>query len=758
MSTYDDFDGACFTIQSMRLTQADVLSDLSFFILDNHPEGVVAPALRKLADNVPEVRYLPFRGYRSTAARDLVFREADADIVLCVDSHVLLRPGALRGLLEYFDANPESLDIVQGPLLDESLQTVVGTHFKPGWGAGMYGQWATDERIKDPECEPFEIGMQGLGVFACRKAAWPGINPRFRGFGGEEGYLHEKFRQQGGRAVCLPALAWWHRFDRPGRIPYPSNWEDRIRNYYIGWAEIGWDTTPMEEHFRGHLQAAEAEAVIASATKRVNDPLMFFDAICYLDTDNGGARWTQMEERCTLLDIGWRVERFPSPENVGPRRKRCVPFRAVIEAARSRDFRNVLIIESGSSSIKQSLDGLPELIRQLEEGSWDIQQMPGGAAMAIASTAYDRLLADLPAADDHQMETFLSAYGDLGGYLHHGIADGTYKCPVVPTPLISPAVHLDKETAVQSADPAQSFPLTPAWVVDLLYRTLQVVDLMLNDLGIPYSLMAGSLLGAVRHGGLIPWDDDGDLAIRVQDMPMLCAHVEQFLGDRGFGFHGGGNNVLKVFPLSGRITGYRFYYPFVDIFPMSQVNGRWVYSSLHEREASLREYFELQTFEGSRRCAFGPLQLSAMPESGVDRYLSSLYGPKWASEASFQGFHQRIYAIERYSAPGRFEPALPSVDAFDRVIVEHEHARSCPVHGFEIERNEVADGLVIHQGRPARTHHLNNTAALVFELSTGSTSIEEMAGMMQEMFGLETSPLAEVASSVEELRAQGILQ
>jgi hypothetical protein len=104
------------------------------------------------------------------------------------------------------------------------------------------------------------------GLFACRRAAWPGFNRNFRGFGGEEGYIHEKFRQRGGRTLCLPFLRWLHRFGRPLGAPYSNRWEDRIRNYVIGFTELGLDTGEMEVHF-AQLLGAETTAQIFAGIK-----------------------------------------------------------------------------------------------------------------------------------------------------------------------------------------------------------------------------------------------------------------------------------------------------------------------------------------------------------------------------------------------------------------------------------------------------------------------------------------------------------
>lgn len=261
MATYDDYDGVYFTLQSLRLYHPEIVADTEFLVIDNHPGGPCAEPLKSLERSVPNYRYVPVRRMAGTAVRDALFAEAGGDYVLCLDCHVLLVPGAVKRLLDYFAAHPDTRDLLQGPLVDDSLDKITGSHMQPAWREGFLGKWAVDERANDPDGAPFEIPMQGLGLFACRRAAWLGFNPDFRGFGGEEGYIHEKFRRAGARTLCLPFLRWVHRFSRPMGVPYPNRWEDRLRNYIIGFREVGLPTTEMAAHFREHLGPAADDLI-----------------------------------------------------------------------------------------------------------------------------------------------------------------------------------------------------------------------------------------------------------------------------------------------------------------------------------------------------------------------------------------------------------------------------------------------------------------------------------------------------------------
>jgi glycosyltransferase involved in cell wall biosynthesis len=273
MSTYDDYDGVYFSIQALRMYHPIMTSnDVEILIIDNNPDGSHSESIKHFINHVPNGKYIPFKLKTSTAVRNEIFKNASGKYSVSMDCHVLFPCGSLESLLKYFEQNENCKNIVQGPLLYDDLKSH-STHFSPTWSSSMYGQWATDYESLD-KGEPFEIPMQGLGVFACETKNWVGFNKFFKGFGGEEGYIHEKFRRFGGKAICLPQFKWVHRFARPNGVKYPLVLEDRIWNYFVGWLEITQDPNHemivgAYEHFKNKIPPGSIDNILEQAKQKI---------------------------------------------------------------------------------------------------------------------------------------------------------------------------------------------------------------------------------------------------------------------------------------------------------------------------------------------------------------------------------------------------------------------------------------------------------------------------------------------------------
>ena len=71
-----------------------------------------------------------------------------------------------------------------------------------------------------------------------------------------------------------------------------------------------------------------------------------------------------------------------------------------------------------------------------------------------------------------------------------------------------------------------SSEMKAVWAVEL--DLLKQIDSLCGRHGIQYYACAGTMLGAVRHKGMIPWDDDIDIMLLRSDYEKFCNYANEF--------------------------------------------------------------------------------------------------------------------------------------------------------------------------------------------------------------------------------------
>ena len=69
-------------------------------------------------------------------------------------------------------------------------------------------------------------------------------------------------------------------------------------------------------------------------------------------------------------------------------------------------------------------------------------------------------------------------------------------------------------------------------IKNILLNMLDKFILICKEHNLKYTLLGGSVLGAIRHGGIIPWDDDIDIGMPRADYEKLLSIAEKVFGTK----------------------------------------------------------------------------------------------------------------------------------------------------------------------------------------------------------------------------------
>lgn len=141
-----------------------------------------------------------------------------------------------------------------------------------------------------------------------------------------------------------------------------------------------------------------------------------------------------------------------------------------------------------------------------------------------------------------------------------------------------------RQKAPESGGPAVT--LTPGQLRQVQLTELELLSeahRICRKCGIPYVMIAGTLLGSVRHGGFIPWDDDADIALFRKDYERFAEACRTELDHTRFefqddvrtpGYRWGYGKLRRkdtLFLRAGQEHMPYFQGIFLDVFPLDAV-------------------------------------------------------------------------------------------------------------------------------------------------------------------------------------------
>ena len=283
------------------------------------------------------------------------------------------------------------------------------------------------------------------------------------------------------------------------------------------------------------------------------------------------------------------------------------------------------------------------------------------------------------------------------------------------------------------------------WVV--VRQMISDIDLLFERRHISYFICYGTFLGAVRHQGVIPWDDDIDFGI-FSDDELRLKTLEPELNELGYSLHEWFYSKQEGAPVCYKISissiasesSLASSWPFIDLFVFQPDDTGAIYSDgiLNIKKADL-------------------LPLKRYPYSGFDlpgpaslKSLETEYGPHFAGICVSNPYNHRFERRREASITASMEYIKAHGYNIDVHLEDQFGLERHPVQLNDI-RLRILDDRMELVGSDETRHVINNAMHLIWQWSTGQHTIEQMINSICEHY---TYPMIEATIDViEAIRA-----